>query len=90
MSHSKSTILFRAGQLRTGDDVMTALTDMANKFERRGWKMPPVPSNPASLAPCSIEVIEYEGFYPRQRTIRFYRDGLSQDLFFDHWDVGPA
>jgi hypothetical protein len=51
--------------------------------------MPPLPSDPGSLAPCSVEVAEYDGFSPRQRIIRFYREGLSKDLFSDHWDVTP-
>jgi hypothetical protein len=90
MSHSKSATLFSASRLGSASDVVAALAKMADKFERMGWQMPPLPSNPGSLAPCSIEVMEYEGFSPRQRIIRFYREGLNNDLFSDHWEVGPA
>jgi hypothetical protein len=89
MSHSKSTTLFTASRLGSAIDVTVALAKMAEKFKQKGWAMPPLPSNLASLAPCSIEVTEYEGFSPRQRIIRFYREGLSNDLFCDHWHVEP-
>jgi hypothetical protein len=52
--------------------------------------MPPLPSDPGSMAPCSIEVTEYDGFSPRQRIIRFYREGLSNDLFSESWEGSPG
>jgi hypothetical protein len=90
MSHSTSATLFRASRLGSASDVVAAVAKMADKFARTGGQMPPLPSDPGSMAPCSIEVMEYDGFSPRQRIIRFYREGLSNDLFSDHWEASPA
>jgi hypothetical protein len=90
MSHSTSATLFKASRLGSASDVVVAVVKMVDKFEQMGWQMPPLPSDPGSLAPCSIEVMEYDGFSPRQRIIRFYREGLSDDLFSEHWEASLA
>jgi hypothetical protein len=89
MSHSKSTILFSAGPLDGASYVIAALDQMTEIFGQLGRRIPPLPSNPGDLAPCSIEVTEYEGFAPRQALIRFYRED-GAELFTAGWEIDPG
>jgi hypothetical protein len=81
------TIIFQAGPLTSASYVMAALAQMTADFEEMGLHMPPLPPSPAGLAPCHIEVIEFEDADPRDGMIRFHRDG--KNLFMAGWDPVP-
>jgi hypothetical protein len=89
MSHSKSTVLFSTGPLVSAGHVTAAVAQMTEMFGQLGRRIPPLPSNPGGLAPCFIEVTEYEAFSPRQALIRFYRE-TEGDLFNEGWEIDPG
>jgi hypothetical protein len=82
--------LFKAENLTSAAYVAGAVIQMLQHLGELGISAPPLPPNPAGLAPCNIHVSEGEGpAGERMGRIRFVKDN-GAELFHREWLIAAA